>query len=173
MSDEVAVLAMAPDDWPEVEAIYAAGIEAGHATFESAVPPWDSFDSSKLRDHRFVVVHHSGMVLGWAACAPVSSRSAYAGVVEHSVYVAAAAQGRRIGDLLLGELIASTEDAGIWTLHASIFPENVASLRLHERHGFRTIGTRERIAKSTVGPAAGLWRDTVLLERRSSIAGID
>lgn len=108
-----------------------------------------------------------------AACSPVSSRPVYAGVVEHSIYVAPHAHGGGIGGLLLEELIESTEDAGIWTIQSSIFPENTASLRLHERHGFRTIGTRTRVAKAVVGPAAGRWRDTVLVERRSQVAGID
>lgn len=164
---------MTPEDWPQVEAIYAAGIDAGHATFESVVPTWESFDSSRLLDHRLVAVHASGAVAGWAACSPVSSRSVYAGVVEHSIYVAPQAHGGGIGGLLLAALIESTEDAGIWTIQSSIFPENIASLRLHERHGFRTIGTRTRVAKAVVGPAAGRWRDTVLVERRSQVAGID
>lgn len=103
---------MTPEDWPQVEAIYAAGIDAGHATFESVVPTWESFDSSRLPDHRLVAVHASGVVAGWAACSPVSSRSVYAGVVEHSIYVAPQAHGGGIGGLLLEALIESTEDAG-------------------------------------------------------------
>jgi len=171
--DDIAILGMTPQDWPQVEAIYAAGIHAGHATFESVVPTWESFDSSRLPHHRLVAVHASGAVAGWAACSPVSSRPVYAGVVEHSIYVAPQAHGGGIGSLLLEALIESTEDAGIWTIQSSIFPENTASLRLHERHGFRTIGTRTRVAKAVVGPAASRWRDTVLVERRSQVAGID
>ena len=173
MSDDVAVMAMTEQDWPQVETIYAAGIKAGHATFESVVPTWTDFDTSRLDDHRFVAMRHDGTVVGWAACVPVSSRAAYAGVVEHSVYVAPTAQGRGVGGLLLSELISSTEDAGIWTIQSSIFPENTASLRLHERVGFRAIGTRERIAKATIGPAAGTWRTTISIERRSNSAGMD
>lgn len=173
MNPNVVVLAMAPEDWPQVETIYAAGIAAGHATFETRAPSWNAFDSSRLDNHRHVAVDVSGAVLGWAACSPVSLRPVYAGAVEHSVYVAPAAQGRGVGGLLLGELIASTEQAGIWTIQSSIFPENTASLRLHTRHGFRTIGTRKRIAKAMVGPQSGQWRDTVLVERRSVVTGID
>ena len=173
MSCDITVRAMTADDWPQVEAIYAAGITAGHATFEACVPTWESFDASRLPDHRLVALDPAGTVLGWAACIPVSARPAYAGVVEHSVYVAPAAQRQGTGGLLLGELITSTEDAGIWTIQSSIFPENTASQRLHESHGFRTIGTRSRVAKATIGPAAGRWRDTVLIERRSSVAGAD
>lgn len=172
MNDDVVVLAMSPQDWPSVEAIYAAGIKAGHATFESTAPTWEAFDASRLDDHRLVAVHHDGTVLGWAACMAVSARPVYAGVVEHSVYVAPTAQRHGIGGLLLAELIASTEAAGIWTIQSTIFPGNTASLRLHERYGFRTIGVRERIAKATTGPAAGTWRDTVLIERRSNINGL-
>lgn len=171
MTSEVAVQAMTAHDWLPVRDIYAAGIEAGHATFESAVPSWDAFDASHLPDHRLVAVHSDGTTLGWAACSAVSSRPAYVGVVEHSIYVAPAAQRQGVGGRLLAALIESTEEAGIWTIQSSIFPENQGSLRLHERHGFRSVGVRERIARSTVGPAADTWRDTVLIERRSSVSG--
>jgi phosphinothricin acetyltransferase len=108
-------------------------------------------------------------ILGWAAVSAVSTRPAYAGVVEHSIYVSEAARGRRIGSVLLRSLIASTEDAGIWTIQASIFPENEPSLKLHLAHGFRVVGRRERIARMAHGPAAGQWRDTVLIERRTPV----
>lgn len=174
MEDEdVVVTAMTSADWVQVEAIYAAGIGTGHATFEAGVPTWHDFDATRLRDHRLVAVHREGSVLGWAACMPVSSRSVYVGVVEHSVYVAPKAQGQGVGGQLLDRLITSTEVAGIWTLQSSIFPENEASLRLHERHGFRTVGRRERIAQAAAGPYAGQWRDTILIERRSAIADQD
>ncbi|KQY55368.1 phosphinothricin acetyltransferase [Aeromicrobium sp. Root495] len=163
---------MAPEDWPQVEAIYAAGIEAGHATFEASTPTWKDFDGSRRDEHRLVAVHRDRRVLGWAACASVSSRAVYAGVVEHSVYVSPAAQGRGIGRQLLEAFVESTEQAGIWTIQSSIFPENEASLRLHARHGFRVVGTRERVARAIVGPAAGAWRDTVLVERRSGVVGL-
>lgn len=149
-------------DWPDVEAIYAAGIAQGHATFETSTPSWDEFDRSKLADHR-LVAQDGAAVLGWVAASPVSTRSVYAGVVEHSVYVAPAHTGRGVGGALLDALISSTEAAGIWTIQSSIFPENTASLRLHHRAGFRTIGVRERIARHH-----GVWRDTILIERRSA-----
>lgn len=158
--------------WPEVEAIYAAGIATGHATFESATPSWEAFDVGHLTDHRHVCLEADGTVLGWAAVSAVSDRAAYAGVVEHSVYVAPAARGRGVGRVLLAELIRSTEAAGVWTIQSSVFPENTASLALHRAAGFRRIGTRRRIARMTTGPLAGQWRDTVLLERRSAaVAG--
>ena len=164
--EDVVVVTMGQGDWSQVETIYAAGIATGNATFESAVPSWEAFDASRLPDHRLVAVHHDGTILGWAACSPTSSRAVYAGVVEHSVYVAPATQGQGVGSLLLSELIQSTEQSGVWTIQSSIFPENTASLRLHERHGFRTVGRRDRMGKAVAGPYAGTWRDTILIERR-------
>jgi L-amino acid N-acyltransferase YncA len=163
----VTLAAMEPAHWPEVEAIYAAGIATGHATFETTTPGWEAFDAGHLADHRHVCLDARGRVMGWAAVSPVSVRAVYAGVVEHSVYVARAARGRGVGRLLLDGLARSTEAAGIWTIQSSVFPENVASLTLHHAAGFRQIGTRRRIARMTYGPLAGQWRDTVLLERRS------
>lgn len=167
--EDVVVTAMTSSDWEQVERIYAAGIASGDATFESEVPTWDTFDATRLVEHRLVAVHHDGSVLGWAACVQVSSRPVYVGVVEHSIYVAPTWQGQGVGDLLLTEIITSTEEAGIWTLQSSIFPENNASLRLHERHGFRVVGRRERIGRAEFGPYAGQWRDTILIERRSAL----
>lgn len=164
---DVLVRAMLPEDWPAVQAIYAEGIETGQATFEASAPDWEQFDSSRLADHRFVAVV-SGRVLGWTAVSPVSSRAVYAGVVEHSVYVAGSARGQGVGGSLLRALAASTEQHGIWTIQSSIFPENQASLRLHQANGFTIVGRRERIARMSYGPAAGQWRDTLLLERRSA-----
>lgn len=157
--------------WPQVESIYAEGIAAGSATFEPEPPSWHDFDASRLPAHRHVALRGDGDVVGWVACSPVSTRSVYSGVVEHSVYVAAAAQGVGVGGLLLGALVTSTEAAGIWTIQSNVFCENEASLRLHAAHGFRVVGTRERIGRATVGPYAGRWRDTVLIERRSRGAG--
>lgn len=167
---------MVAADWPQVQAVYAEGIATGHATFEAEPPvSWEAFGASKTAAHRLVArgLDRRGehVLLGWAAVSPVSARPVYAGVVEHSVYVAAAARGRGVGRLLLAELIASTEAAGIWTMQASVFPENTASLVLHEAVGFRRIGTRQRIARMTHGPMAGQWRDTVLIERRSPTFG--
>nr|WP_041308945.1 GNAT family N-acetyltransferase [Intrasporangium calvum] len=147
---------------PAVLDIYAAGIAEGDATFESTVPTWEDFDAARLSLHRFVAVDDLTAVLGWIAASPVSSRPAYAGVAEHSVYVDPRARGRHVGRALLDALITSTEAAGIWTVQSGIFPENVASLALHRRAGFREVGVRERIGRQD-----GRWRDVVLLERRS------
>ncbi|WP_295851610.1 N-acetyltransferase family protein [uncultured Microbacterium sp.] len=159
----VSLRPLAEDDWPEVHRIYAEGIATGHATFETEPPAtWGAFDAAKLEAHRFVAVVDD-RVVGWAAVSAVSSRPVYRGVVEHSVYVAADVRGRGIGHRLVEALIASTEADGIWTIQSSIVADNHASLALHLRHGFRTVGVRERIARD----AAGTWRDTILIERRS------
>jgi L-amino acid N-acyltransferase YncA len=139
--------------------IYRLGIATGHATFETEPPAWTEF---RRRQHRLVALDPAGAVLGWVACSPVSDRCVYAGVVEHSVYVHPDARGRGVGRTLLDALIASTERAGIWTIQSGVFPENTASLRLHAAAGFRTVGTRERI-----GRHHGVWRDVVMIERRS------
>ncbi|NNH05068.1 N-acetyltransferase [Microbacterium ulmi] len=165
------VRAMTAADWPQVEAIFAAGIEGGEATFETTTPSWDQFDAGRIADARLVAVDGTGTVIGWAAASPVSSREVYRGVIEHSVYVHPDHHGHGIGRQLLEAFIAAAEDAGYWMIQSSIFPENTASLRLHERAGFRIVGRRERIARSRLGPHAGAWRDTVLVERRSSRNG--
>ena len=146
-------------------AIYQAGIDEGDATFETAAPSWPDFDRARLPVHRFLALHARGeTVLGWVAVSAISSRPAYAGVVEHSVYVHREARGRGIGRQLLAALIVSTERAGIWTIQSGIFPENQASIALHQRAGFRAVGTRERIGKHH-----GAWRDVLLFERRSPL----
>ncbi|MCX5150702.1 MULTISPECIES: GNAT family N-acetyltransferase [unclassified Streptomyces] len=160
MSITIAPLAEAHAD--EVLAIYQAGIDEGNATFETTAPTWEAFEAGRLPEHRFAAVGDDGKVLGWVAASRVSDRCAYAGVVEHSVYVHPAARGQGVASALLTALIGSTEAAGIWTIQSGIFPENRASLALHQRAGFRVIGTRERI-----GRHHGAWRDVVLLERRS------
>jgi L-amino acid N-acyltransferase YncA len=158
------IVALAPSHWPQVHEIYAAGIATGNATFQAQAPSWSEWDSGHLGEHRFVDVADGGdRVLGWAAVSPTSARAVYAGVVEASVYVAERAQGRGVGRRLLDALLDSTERGGIWTIQAGIFPENTASLALHERAGFRRVGVRERI-----GQYQGRWRDVVLLERRST-----
>lgn len=157
-----ALTPMRPEHAEQVLAVYRAGIEEGNATFETTAPSWETFDAARLREHRHVALGLGGEVLGWAAVSPVSARPAYAGVVEHSVYVHPAARGRGVAGALLETLIASTESAGIWTIQSGVFPENTASLALHARAGFRVIGTRER-----VGRHHGVWRDVVLIERRS------
>lgn len=154
---------MRPEHWEPVACIYAEGIATGDATFETSVPSWERWEASHLRDHRFVALEN-GEVVGWAALAPVSDRCVYGGVAENSVYVAAGARGRGIGAALLAALIESAEAAGIWTIQTGIFPENEASLRLHERSGFRIVGRRERLGKHN-----GVWRDVLLLERRSPV----
>jgi L-amino acid N-acyltransferase YncA len=164
-SSQVTIRAMRPDDWTRVEAIYAAGIATGNATFETHPPTWPQFDRTRLPDHRLVAVDDSTIV-GWVAVAAVSDRGVYAGVVEHGVYIDPAHHRRGVGRALLRALIASTEAAGIWTIQSGIFPENTASLALHHGCGFRTIGHRERI-----GRHHGRWRDVLLVERRSPTAG--
>lgn len=154
-------------DWPAVAAIYAEGIATGDATFESRVPEWVDWDQSHRPDCR-LVARRQGQVAGWAALSPVSRRQVYAGVAEASLYVAASARGQGIGALLLRALVAASEQVGLWTLQAAIFPENRASLALFGANGFREVGRRERL-----GRMAGRWRDVLLLERRSETVGGD
>ena len=154
-----------PEHWPEVARIYAEGIATGAATFETEVPEWEAWDRAHLPEHRFVAVEHD-RVIGWVAVSAVSDRCVYGGVVEDSLYVDPAAQGRGVGRRLLEALIESTERAGIWTIEAGMFPENAGSVALHERLGFRVVGRRERLGKLD-----GAWRDVLLLERRSPVVG--
>jgi len=156
---------MAAPDAPAVLRIYQAGLDTGMASFETVAPAWEAFDSGRLAEHRFVAVDQDDAVLGWVAASAVSSRRVYAGVVEHSVYVDPTAHRRGVGLLLLQALIASTEQAGIWTIQSGIFPDNTASLRLHEKAGFRVIGVRHHPGR--MQRPGGAWRDVVLLERRS------
>jgi len=149
------------DDWPAVAAVYEDGIRTRNATFETAAPSWGAWDAGHLPEPR-IVAELDGEVVGWAALAPYSERRCYAGVADESVYVAERARGRGIGRALLEALVVRSEAAGIWTLQAGIFPENEASLALHESCGFRRVGLRERL-----GQLDGVWRDVVLLERRS------
>jgi L-amino acid N-acyltransferase YncA len=158
---------MQAGDADAVLRIYQAGLDGGDASFETTAPDWAAFDASRLPDHRAVAVDDSGALLGWVAVSAVSSRCVYAGVVEHSVYVDPACQGRGIGRALLDALITSTEGAGIWTIQSGVFPENTASLTLHERVGFRVVGIRERIGRHAT--QGNRWRDVVLLERRSPL----
>ena len=162
----VVIRPMDPADASQVLAVYQAGLDTGLASFETEAPSWDAFNAAKLPWHRFIAADGDGEVLGWVAVSPVSARRVYAGVVEHSVYVRPGHHRRGIGAALLRALIGSTEAAGIWTIQSSIFTEHTASLRLHLQAGFRVVGTRERI-----GCHHGRWRDTVLIERRSAIAG--
>jgi phosphinothricin acetyltransferase len=151
------------DDWPEVARIYREGIETGNATFETEVPSWEEWDAAHLRAHR-MVAERDGQVVGWVALVPVSSRECYSGVAEVSAYVSEDARSQGIGRELVAAAIESSERAGIWTLQTSVFPENEASLHLLRRFGFREVGVRERI-----GRLHGIWRNTVLVERRSEV----
>jgi L-amino acid N-acyltransferase YncA len=159
----VELRALTEDDWTAVADIYWDGMRDGLATFETEVPSWETWDAAHFAEHRLVAELY-GEVVAWAALLPASARRCYSGVAENSVYVAREARGRGIGRALLEGLIAGAEAAGIWTIQTSIFPENRASLALHERCGFRVVGTRERVAKRD-----GVWRDTVFLERRSEV----
>lgn len=155
-------------DWERVRAVYLEGIETGQATFETVAPVWEYWDSSHHSFARLVARSGAGELAGWAALSPVSVRAVYAGVAEVSVYVGREFRGAGAGRALLETLVAESETNGIWTLQASVFPENVSSRALHVACGFREVGRRERIAR-----LAGRWRDTVLYERRSSRAGVD
>ncbi len=160
-----AIQSMTDADAPFVIEIYRQGIATGNATFETEPPAWGEFSAGHLSHSRLVARDGAG-VLGWAMLSPVSGRCVYGGVAEVSIYIAESERGRGIGGALLEELIRQSEQNGIWTLQAGIFPENTASIRLHKRHGFREVGRRERIGK-----LGDVWRDTVLLERRSRIVG--
>ncbi len=157
---------MRDEDWDAVRAIYREGIATGNATYETDAPAWEVWDKDHLRACR-LVAKADGRVVGWAALSPVSGRCVYAGVAEVSIYVSASARGRGIGRTLLGALIEASERAGLWTLQAGVFPENAASLALHRACGFRELGRREH-----VGQMNGVWRDVVLMERRSQVVGI-
>jgi L-amino acid N-acyltransferase YncA len=159
--DAMELAPMRLEDWPAVRTIYEAGIATGDATFETTAPDWAAWDAAHLADHR-LVAHLDGRVAGWTALAPVSDRCAYVGVAEDSIYVAPEVQGRGVGRALLAAVVASAEQAGIWTIQTGIFPENRPSMRLHKACGFRVVGVRERL-----GQLHGRWRDVVLLERRS------
>jgi L-amino acid N-acyltransferase YncA len=157
---------MRPEDWPAVRAIYQEGIETKQATFETAVPSWPEWDATRRKDCR-LAARLGDQMIGWAALNPVSGRAVYAGVAEVGIYIAEENRGRGVGRLLLEALIAASEATGIWTLQASIFPENAGSLALFQACGFRQVGYREYIANHE-----GRWRNTLLLERRSDNVGI-
>jgi phosphinothricin acetyltransferase len=153
-----------PDDWPAVRMIYEEGIRGGNATFETETPSWERWDA--VHPELRLVAERDGSVVGWAALSPASARHCYRGVGDVSVYVVEQARGAGLGRTLLAELVARSEQAGYWTLTAGVFPENEASIRLHNACGFRAVGIRER-----VGELRGHWRDVVLLERRSTLIG--
>jgi L-amino acid N-acyltransferase YncA len=163
----MSILPLLPHHWESVKEIYEEGIATGNATFETQSPTWDAWNESHLPFARIIAADHHE-IFGWAALSKVSDRCAYSGVAEVSVYVKASAREKGVGSLLLTALIKESEANTIWTLTAGIFPENKSSVHLHEKSGFRILGTRERIGKMN-----GKWRDTLLLERRSQVAGFD
>ncbi len=165
--NQIVIEPMQSRDWPRVAGIYLEGMMTGQATFETDVPSFEQWDRAHLTMPR-LIARQNEIIVGWAALSPVSQRRVYEGVAEVSVYVAAESRGAGVGTKLLAALIDAAERHGIWTLQAGIFPENVPSIALHLACGFRELGRRERIGK-----LKGVWRDTVLLERRSSKVGID
>lgn len=158
---------MRPQHWNDVRQIYLEGILTGNATFSKEAPTWEDWNNSHLKECRFVAVL-GDRVVGWVALSPTSSRCVYAGVAEISIYVGMNSTGHGLGSLLLQKLIETSEQHGIWSIQAGIFPENIPSLKLHKKFGFREVGRRERLGKMD-----GVWRDVLLLERRSSTVGID
>ena len=176
----LSIVPLEPRHWQRVREIYLQGIATGQATFETAAPEWRAWDAGHLQHSRLVATPAEdesgaapgrtpaadGQIVGWAALSPVSARKCYMGVAEVTIYIAAEARGRGVGTVLLRELIRASEAAGIWTLQSVVFPENLATIRLHERCGFRVVGRRERMAQRD-----GAWRDTLLLERRSTLVG--
>jgi len=165
--NEIKIQQMTAESWSDVARIYESGIATKQATFQTEAPTWEAWDKAHRQDCRLLaILNHQ--IVGWAALSTVSSRCVYAGVAEVSVYVDAQYRGRGIGDLLMKALIQESESNGIWTLQAGIFPENIGSIKLHHKNGFRTIGIKERLGKM-----GDTWRDVAQLERRSTIVGID
>jgi L-amino acid N-acyltransferase YncA len=162
----IEIKAMEPHHWNEVKRIYEEGLITGNATFQATAPEWEEWDKAHFESSRLIAMDDE-QIVGWTALTPVSSRCVYGGVAEVSVYVADGARGKGVGKILLKELIASSEEGNFWTLQAGVFPENIASIKIHEASGFRVIGKREKI-----GQMDGIWRDTILLERRSKTVGL-
>ena len=167
----VDVRVMTEADWPMVATVYEEGIVTGHATFETSVPTWEGWDEAHVDACR-LVAELDGDLVGWAALSAVSDRCVYGGVGEVSVYVGSLGRGKGVGTRLLSALVEASEQAGIWSLQAGMFPENAGSIALHGKCGFRQVGKRERIGKMEVGPMRGKWRDVLLFERRSAAIGL-
>ena len=165
----VRIRTMQPEDWQAVAAIYLEGIQTGVATFQTEAPAWEAWDEGHLKGCRLVAIDEDEKVIGWVALSAVSGRCVYKGVAEVSIYVGKDSRGKGVGKLLLEELIRQSEDEGIWTIQAGVFANNTASLNLHLQVGFKKVGVRERIGRTV----SGKWQDTVLLERRSDVVGID
>jgi phosphinothricin acetyltransferase len=164
---DLTIRPLVADDYPRVREIYLAGIATGHATFETTAPDWEGWDRKFVKNCR-LVAETEGQVVGWAGVAPVSDRCVYGGVGEVAVYVAEEARGQGLGTRLLDALARVSEEAGFWTLQAGVFPENEGSVRIHEKCGFRVLGTRKRLGKM-----GDRWRDVLVLERRSTVVGVD
>lgn len=165
--NKILIEEMKQESWPLVQRIYNAGIATGHATFQTEAPEWEAWDQAHRKDCRLIAIIDD-QIVGWAALSNVSGRCVYAGVAEVSIYIDETFRRRGVGSKLMAQLIAESEHCGIWTLQAGIFPENKGSIALHLKHGFRVLGVRERIGKMNNN-----WRDTVLLERRSNVVGIN
>ena len=163
MKNKITIKSMLPEHWPEVSIIYQDGVETGMATFEKEIPSWEVWDSNHIKACRIIAVLNKKIV-GWAALSPVSSRCVYGGVGEVSVYVSNGFRGNQIGEKLLRRLIMESEENGLWTIQSGVFPENIGSIKLHEKVGFRKIGYREKI-----GALNGVWKDNILLEKRSKL----
>ena len=163
---DITITPMLPEDWPSVQRIYAEGIATGNATFETDTPDWQTWDGNHRSECR-LVARIEDSVVAFAALSPVSARACYAGVAEHSIYVDESYRGKGIGKLLLAAFVAESEASGFWTLQSSIFPENLSSIAIHLACGFRIIGRRKRVAM-----LHGVWRDTVIVERRSGMVGV-
>lgn len=167
MTSEMVIVPLESGDWDQVKEIYLQGIATGQATFETAAPSWEQWNAAHLPFAR-LVARQDGNLIGWAALSPVSQRCVYGGVAEVSVYVSASRRRSGVGRKLLQALIDESEQNGLWTVQAGMFPENAGSLALHKSCGFREVGRRQRIGKMN-----GVWRDTILLERRSTVVGVE
>ena len=166
MNNLIEIDQMHEDDWKDVREIYLEGIRTGNATFQQEAPSWEEWDRSHISQCRFVA-RIEGRVIGWVALSPTSSRNVYAGVAEVSIYVSQQHRGSGVGSRLLNSIIEESEQHGFWTLQSGTFPENISSIELQKKYGFREVGRRVRI-----GQMNGIWRDVILLERRSQVIGI-